>query len=80
MRETLHEFEFRGETEDLSAFLSGCVRVRSRSTPPSFVWADNFLSPPSARQISRILCLYPSYHNCALISDEVHPNELIALI
>ena len=29
MRETLHEFEFRGETEDLSAFLSGGVRISS---------------------------------------------------
>ena len=33
------------ETEDLSAFLSGGVRIssaRARSAPPSFVWADNF--------------------------------------
>ena len=37
MRETLHEFEFRGETEDLGAFLSGGVRISSaravRSSP-----------------------------------------------
>ena len=69
MRETLHEFEFRGETEDLSAFLSGGVRIssaRARSAPPSFVWADNFLSPPSARHISQMFCLIQSCHNCAI--------------
>ena len=57
------------ETEDLSAFRSGGVRIssaRARSAPPSFVWADNFLSPPSARHISQMFCLIQSRHNCAI--------------